>query len=294
MKRLFTFAIPVTIFVFILYLLSMHFAMKALFPQKIEEDLMGTRVSITVKDPGGFGKAQKALNRMRSIAKHLNRFDPESDVARINLADGQPVKVSEETLKCIKLALKLARLSGGAFDPTLSDYKKVQIDEKHPPTGRAGKIIRLNSQNLSLNLDGIGKGYVVEKGREFLFKMGVKNAMIDLKSSIAVLGGPWKVGIQHPRKKDQVLLVLRLANGEAISTSGDYEQGSHIINPKTGKPASLCQSVTLTGKDAGLLDGLSTAVFVLGPEKGLKLIKKVGGIKAVLVTVDGKVIKHGL
>lgn len=286
MKRLLTFAVPVTIFVFILYFLSMHFAMKALFPQKIEEELMGTRVSITVKEPGGFGKARKVLDHMRSIAKYLNRFDPGSDIARINLADGQPVKVSEETLECVKLALKAARLSGGAFDPTLSDYKKVQVDEKR-------KIIRLNSHKLALNLDGIGKGYVVEKGREFLFKMGVKNAMIDLKSSIAVLGGPWKVGIQHPRKKDQVLLVLRLASEEAISTSGDYEQGPHIINPKTGKPASLCQSVTLVGKDAGLLDGLSTAVFVLGPKKGLKLIKKVGGIKAVIVTHEGEVIKYG-
>jgi len=287
MKRLLTFSLPVTLLVLALYMLSVHFAMKALFPEKIEEDLMGTRVVIWVKETGGFRNAQKTLAYMRGIEKHLNRFSADSDIARINLAEGKPVHVSEDTIECVKLAKKAARLSRGAFDPTLSDHRKIYIDEKR-------KIIRLNSQKLELNLDGIGKGFAVQKGIEFLFKMGVKNAMIDLKSSLAVLGGPWKIGIQHPRKKNEVLLAFELLSGEAVSTSGDYEQGPHIKDPRTGLPAKKCQAVTLIGKDAGLLDALSTAVYVLGPREGLNMIKRIGGIKAVIVAADGKVIKHGL
>ena len=88
-------------------------------------------------------------------------------------------------------------------------------------------------------------------------------------------------------KEGNLLGTVILNDGDALATSGQYEQPGHIIDPRTGKKADKCLSVTIIAKDAGLADALSTAVFVLGPVEGMKLVKKLG-VKAIIVDRNGK------
>ena len=113
---------------------------------------------------------------------------------------------------------------------------------------------------------------------------------------------PFTIGIQHPRIKDRLIAKLKIRNG-AIATSGDYERFfmkdgvryHHIIDPKTGFPADKTQSVTIVSQDPTLADALSTAIFVMGPEKGMELVKKLGGVEAVIVGANAHVeISEGL
>jgi thiamine biosynthesis lipoprotein len=112
-----------------------------------------------------------------------------------------------------------------------------------------------------------------------------------MHSSIAVIGDGWRVGIQGPRVQGlgsrKIIGVVVLNNGDALSTSGQYEQPGHIVDPRSGKPADKCLSVTVVAKDAALADALSTAVFVLGPADGWQLLEKFKA-KAFVIDRNGK------
>jgi thiamine biosynthesis lipoprotein len=110
-------------------------------------------------------------------------------------------------------------------------------------------------------------------------------------------GRPWIIGIRHPDDADKVIARIPMIDA-AISTSGDYERYfdedgkrfHHIIDPHTGKSAGELRSVTIIGPDATTTDGLSTSVFVMGPERGIELIERLGDVDAVVVKSDGKVL----
>jgi thiamine biosynthesis lipoprotein len=109
-----------------------------------------------------------------------------------------------------------------------------------------------------------------------------------MSSSIAAIGGPWKIGVKDPRKRSRILGVIILNDGEALSTSADYEQPGHIIDPRSGRSADKCLSVTVIALNAGFADALSTAIFVLGPGEGLKLANQ-QKVKVLIVDKKGKV-----
>lgn len=245
----------------ILILVSAVYTLKIASQQTILK-IMGTETRIVVKDKNAQVHIKAAVSRIRQIERSLSRYDQDSEVSRLNR--GEVFAPSPDLVRCLALAEKAKKATSGAFNVYYG-----------------GK----------LNLDGIGKGYAAEEAKQLLFKRGVKSAMIDLRSSISVLGGPWRIGIIHPRHKDEILGVITLNDFESLSTSGDYEQGRHIINPKTGKPADLCQSVTVICRDAGMADALSTGIFVLGPKYGLALGKKLG-IKVLIVAADGKIFRY--
>jgi len=282
MKRL----LPLALVALALIILAFAYIMYINSPSRTF-NLMGTQVTITVKDGNRGAHIEAAYKRLKELEGKLDRHAPLSEVNRINnLAGLAAASISDDTLRCVKLALLAAEKTSGAFDPTLKNYKKIKLDMKN-------RTVKLLDEKLQLNLDGVGKGFAVEEARKVLRKRGVKSAMIDMRSSIAVIGQPWKIGIKHPRRKNAILEVITLEGGEAVSTSGDYEQGRHIINPKTGKPAILCQAVTVVARDAGWADALSTGIFVLGPEKGLELAKKLN-IKVLIVDAKGKIIRYKL
>jgi len=141
---------------------------------------------------------------------------------------------------------------------------------------------------------------------EKIRKLGIRDACVNLSGDIMVIGKkkgePWSVGITHPRKKGENIAVLPVSNA-AVSTSGDYERYfekdgkryCHIIDPRTGYPADLCQSVTIVAPNLAFADGLATGVFVLGPKKGMELVEKLEGVQALIVAADGTLtISKGL
>jgi len=248
----------------------------------------------------------------------------QSDICKINeMAGIKPVKVSEDVIKMIDLAKKYNKITDGAFDVTIgplmdlwgfgndnnylpSDAEITQklslIDSNKIKVNRRGKTILLKDRGMSLDLGGIAKGYATEKAVQILKQHGIKQAIIDAGGNIYVLGKkngkePWKLGIQDPRDASKIVGILSLSNKAAV-TSGDYQRffeknGAryhHILDPSTGKPARNTISVTVVSESPTVADILSTALFVMGPKQGMKLVEELRRIEAVFITPDKKII----
>jgi thiamine biosynthesis lipoprotein len=164
---------------------------------------------------------------------------------------------------------------------------------------RDGKLTKLRT-DMAIDLGGIAKGYAAGEALKVLKKEGQTSALIDAGGDIYALGlnngRPWKIGIRQPSGKG-ILGALELSDA-SVSTSGDYERFfekngvryHHIFDPRTGYPASGVRSVTVVSKDATLADGYSTALFVLGPERGMKLAESNGIFEAIMITDDRQVL----
>jgi len=287
---------------------------------------MGTMIEIILMgdDEEAANKAAlQAFQEMKRIQTLMSPWIDSSDVTRINRSAGKEwVKVSPETLEVIKKAKEISELSEGKFDITVAplvdlwrkagekkappsredvkgkldlvNFKKIEIDPK-------GKVF-LKKEGMAIDLGGIAKGYAVDKAFNVLRSLGYKNLIVNAGGDLRVGGTknnqPWSIGIQNPREPESILTRIPLFD-VAVATSGDYQkfftyQGKryhHICNPKTGFPTEGCQSVTIVTKDCIAADGLATAIFVLGPEKGYALCQKLDGVDCLIVDKEGKIIR---
>ena len=288
--------------------------------------LMGTVVELTLSGGSEYGEAyfaaaaEAAFSEISRLESVFSSYKPESDISRISRGAGKGAqKVSPEVIEVVEAALKISKLSGGAFDPTIGslgelwsfsgevrevpskaavneltklvDYKQIFIDQ-----GRVG----IRGEDIKMNLGGIAKGYIVGKAVEKLSERGVERMIVKAGGDMFVFSGvdsaPFEIGINHPRLKGRLLGKLKLQNG-AIATSGDYERffmaGNvryhHILDPDTGFPARRSISATVTSVDPALADALSTALFVMGEDLGLKMIESIDGVEGVVVDSSGKV-----
>lgn len=290
---------------------------------------LGTIVEITVADQDKphkivKGAMEKAFAEIRRIENTLSKFNPQSDISRINVrAYTQPVEASPETIRLIKKSIVLSQLTDGAFDITIlplmeiwsfSAKDKQPLPETEPlklALSKVGyqnikianqeKAVFLTQQGMALDLGGIAKGYAVDRAVAVLKQEGLKNVLVNAGGDIYALGRhsgnkSWRIAVQHPRKQEAILAVLELQD-RAIATSGDYQKYvensatrySHIINPKTGYPCQdLPASVTVLAEDCCTADALATAIFVLGPEKGIELVNRLEGTEAIVVSVEGR------
>lgn len=266
--------------------------------------------------------AKDVLAVFHQIDRDMSRYREGSELSGLNRqAAENPVPVSSGLFQVLKKAEEVAVLSGGAFDISfgsvgyLYDYREHQQPSEEEIQSKLGHInyqdIVLNEakhtvfyrqKGLRVDLGGIAKGYAVDLGIERLVRAGVRHARLSAGGDLRLLGDkhgrPWLVGVRDPRAEKRNAVVLPLTN-LAISTSGDYErffindQGErvhHILSPGTGKSVLGVQSVTIIGNEALTTDGLSTAVFVLGPEKGLEMIEKLPGIDAIII--DDQRVMH--
>jgi FAD:protein FMN transferase len=286
-------------------------------------DLMGTRVSVELWDDDeerGRALVTEVLNDYRRIDEAMSTYKPESTLSFVNAhAAEMPVPLDAELFGLIGRALDLSAVSHGAFDITyesvgyLYDFRAHQhpngdqiaahleaISYRHVVLDPATRTVRFTKPGVRINLGGIAKGYAVEHGAALLAARGIENALLNAGGDTRVLGDrrgqPWIVGIRHPRRGDEVVTRMPIEN-EAISTSGDYERFfeedghryHHILNPATGLPTEGVLSVTVIGPDATTTDGLSTTLFVMGPEAGLKMLaESFPGYEAVVVEASGK------
>lgn len=269
--------------------------------------------------------ALQAFQEIRRIEQLMSPTIEKSDVFRINQSAGRKwVRVSPETFYVIKKSIEISEQSDGGFDITVGPLIKLwqkAREKEEPPSkedlGRSlglvgfrnimispdGKIL-LKREEMSIDLGGIAKGYAVDRAFELLKGMGYRNLIVnaggDLKVGGMKFGEPWSIGIRDPRDpRDQEKLIakIKLTKG-AIATSGDYEkyfisQGKryhHILNPKDGLPAEGCRSVSVLCEEGILADALATAIFVLGPEKGLSLCQRTKGTDCLIIDREGKPI----
>jgi len=287
--------------------------------------LMGTVVEITMMggDASDYEEAaDSAFDEVARLEKVFSNYDAASEVSRISERSGEAVKVSADVMSVVKTALRVAKLSDGAFDPTIGataglwgfsgekkyipradeiakllplvNYKNVAVDE-------GAGTVRLMKKGMTLNLGGVAKGFIVERAGAKLVEHGVTKAIIKAGGDMFLISDNkgfnksyFIIGIQDPREKLKIIGEAFSKHG-AVATSGDYERFfmrrgkryAHILDPKTGYPARRSRSATIVTEDPTLADALSTAVFVLGPKKGLLLIESLKNVEGVIVGTDG-------
>jgi len=283
---------------------------------------MGTLVEISVHEKDkkiASASIQKAFHEIRRLENLLSIHIQESEVSQINRAAGKTaVPVSKEVLEVIQRSLYWSEQTEGAFDITVGpaqelwdfekpsspskvsiseaikniDFKKIQLDQH---------TVFLKDEEMAINLGAIAKGYAVDKAIQILKKNKIKNALInaggDLKTFGKNLEGlSWKIGLQHPRKPESLLASFSILE-KAVATSGDYQKYfeldgkryHHILDPKTGYPSTGSISATAITNNVMDADALSTALFVLGSEKGIALLDSLSDTEGLIVGTNGKV-----
>jgi len=294
---------------------------------------MGSTLRLTAWTSDESG-AQAAFDEIFAEFTRLERlmstWIPDSEVQRINESAGvTAVPVSAEVREVLTIARQISEWTDGTFDVTfgalsglwrfdhdrdnvlpdmrevrrrlpLIDYRGIQIDDA------AGTAL-LARKGMSIHLGGIGKGYAIDRGVAILRRHGLRDFMIQSGGDLYVGGlkdgRPWRLGIQDPRgAANHRLAELDLSDG-TFSTSGDYERFflkdgrryHHILDPATGEPARGTRSVTIVATRASIADGLSTGVFILGPEAGMALIERLPDVEGVIVSEkDELLISVGL
>jgi len=272
-------------------------------------------------------EAKAALLRLESI---LSRFMPGSEVSMINQYAGKGyVNISSETFEVLSCASRLSEISEGLFDITVGPLVdlwrynhsfQVPEDEeiRHALSLVNYRDLMLNPEEQSaslrrpeqsIDLGGIGKGYISDCLVKTLQNYGVVSAFVNIGGNVSTLGNKpdgsyWSVGIRHPRYSGCLIGAVKVT-GQAVVTSGDYERyfvdgtgkrRHHIINPTTGYPVeSGLISVTVVAESAMVADGLSTSIFAAGMDKGLGYLTRFPGVDAVLVDNNQRVfITQGL
>ena len=285
--------------------------------------MMGTEVSVHLwsDDPeAGRLALEEVFQEAARIDRLMSTYKDESEISKINrdAAQGEVV-AGDELFGLIRRSLDISVLTRGAFDITYDsvgqhydfrsrqrpDVETVEVEREHidyqlVKLDQVTSTVRFLEQGVRINLGGIAKGYVVERGIDILRRRGIQNAIVTAGGDSRLLGDrrgrPWMVGIRDPRKDGEVAISVPLAD-EAISTSGDYEryfeEGGvryhHIIRPSTGEPANGVHSATVFGPDAVITDALSTSVFVMGVERGLTLIGSLPDYESIVIDDAGKV-----
>ena len=290
---------------------------------------MYTTVSITVSSNSkerarsAIDAAFKELDRLEGL---LNYYAKDSEVSLINRNAGvKPVNVSKETLEIIEKALYVSKKTDGGFDITMGpvialwDFHNKIIPEEgaikealklvgyeNVIVNREKSTVFIRKKGAEINLGGIIKGYAADKAVEILKGNGIKAGIVAVAGDIKTFGirpdgELWNVGIRNPRPNklhgDKEIIATLNFSDLAISTSGDYHRFfvhdgkmyHHLLNPKTGYPAYGSQSVTVITEVGAFADGFTTGIFILGPQRGMEALKKLG-FDGVIIDKDGNIL----
>lgn len=285
--------------------------------------MLGTEVSVYLwhEDPDA---AQALIERVfeetSRIDELMSTYKESSRISKINReAADSPVFAGEELARLIRRALDISVLTRGAFDITYDSvgqhydfHERLRPDEETIAREKSHIDYRLvevddvrctvffRERGVRINLGGIAKGYVVERGAGILRRHGVGNAIVTAGGDSRLIGDrrgrPFMIGIRDPRRDGEVAMSVPLED-EAISTSGDYERFfdedgiryHHIMQPATGTPATGVHSATVFGPDAVITDALSTSVFVMGVDTGLRLIGGLPDYESIVIDAGGRI-----
>lgn len=279
---------------------------------------MGTTIGHRVYGEGAGEALRVVESEARRLEGLLSRFQPESEIARLNCSAGiRRVKLSLETISVLSHAAALSAACQGAFDATIGplvdlwDFKHAAaapdrfrilqtlslVNHRDLVIDPDGQTAGLKNAGQSIDLGGVGKGYASDRFMEIFKAHGIGSAFSNLGGNVSTLGtkpdgSPWRVGIRHPRTENRLIGAVEVT-GRAVVTSGDYERCfvdqygrryHHILNPATGYPAeSGLVSVTVAADSAMTADALSTGIFVAGLERGLSILEQFPPVEVVLV-----------
>jgi thiamine biosynthesis lipoprotein len=218
---------------------------------------MGIPVGIEVRDEIDPGAIEAAFDHLRWVDATFSPYRPDSAI------NGQ---LTPEARAVLDRCDELRRRTAGWFDVHA--------------TGR-------------LDPSGFVKGWALDGAAAILRACGARNLCLHAGGDVLVRGErapgePWRVGIQHPRRRDRVAAVLA-ARDLAVATSGAYERGEHIVDPRTGRPPTGVLSVTVAGAELGIADAYSTAAFAMGLD-GPAWTATLDDYAALTILADGRVL----
>lgn len=296
-------------------------------PYKRTLKLMGSSFDITVVAKNSIEAnihIDTAVAEIRRIEKLISSWDKNSQTSKINKNAGiKPVVVDNELFQLIKRALKISKLTNGAFDISYASMDKVWffdgsmtqmptedvIKKSVEKVGYQNIILNEENHSVFLKLSGmkigfgaIGKGYAADKAKALLQKKGVISGIINASGDLNTWGKQpngkdWLVAIVNPLNKEKVFSWMPVFNS-AVVTSGNYEKYvkfndvlyTHIIDPRTGYPATGILSVTIFTKTAELADALATSIFVMGVDTGLNFVNQLNGVECIIVDENNAMI----
>ena len=294
---------------------------------KKKQNLLGSPFEITVVASDSIQGNQftdLAIAEVKRIENLISDWIPTSQISKVNQNAGiSPIKVDQEVYDLVERATKISKLTSGAFDISYASMDKIwkfdgSMRAMPSPEVIKKSVERVGYQNIILNpnnntiflknkgmklgLGGIGQGYIADKIKVLLQEKGCKSGLVNVSGDINTWGKQpdgklWTVGIINPLNKNKVFATFPL-DDSAVETSGSYEKYvtfngkrySHIIDPRTGYPATGIVSVSVFAKQTELADALATGIFVLGIDVGLDLVNQLNGIGCIIV--DDKGIIH--
>lgn len=276
--------------------------------------LMGTIINFVVvaeSEETAHNAIQQTVGEMRRLIQMFDYRQADSPLGQLN-ANGITHQTSPELVAILKQSLHFSNLSQGVFDITvkpvldamrenrpdwqklteLVDYRQLSVTEDTVSLGRPG---------MSVTLDGIAKGSVVDGGVALLRQLGFEDILVEAGGDMMAKGSPnsepWKIGIAHPRVQGDYIAMLSVQN-QAVATSGDYMNfynadysTYHIVDPRSGLSPSQLASATVIAPSVAEADALSTTLMVLGVQDGLALIEQLPDTAALMVTKDIKVYR---
>lgn len=271
-------------------------------------------------------KLEKALAEIQRLEGLMTTWREDSELSRVNQNAGdKAMPVGPETLAVILKSQWISAQSSGVFDISfdamhglwkfdedrtdnippkaeiekrrkLIDYRQIEVDE-------AASTVFLKKKGMRINLGGIAKGYAVDAASEVLRREGLTSFFVQAGGDLYVAGtkpggAPYRVGVRDPRgAHENDFFAMVEVQDHAFSTAGDYERSfvkdgkryHHIIDPRTGYPATASRSVTVWAKSALVADAVDDAVFILGVKKGMALVESIEDCGAVVVDAENKV-----
>ena len=250
---------------------------------------------------------QAAMDECAAYNGLLSRFIPGSDVWKINHSLGKPVNVNDHTRNILEMALEMNRASEGAFNiaigsaaalwhftdgtAALPDPEKLKEAVAKADCSRIileGNTVTVPA-GMEIDLGGIAKGYICDCIADDLRACGVTSALLNFGGNVVTVGNrpdgePWTIGLQRPSgERGREFWAAVKSSDSTLVTSGIYERSfqlngvtyHHILDPRTGWPVqNHILTVTAVTKSSLLADAITTALFVLGPEKGLYLAQE--------------------
>lgn len=246
----------------------------------------------------------------------------DSEISRINSAGGNPVEVSKETIKLIKKGIYYSEMSDGVFDITIAPVSnlwdfKAETPLVPSPEAIAEAVSHVNYENIiirdntvkltdphaGIDLGAIAKGYIADRIKDYLEEEGVRHAMINLGGNVLAMGSKldgsdYNIGIQNPFDETGEPITSVKISDKSVVTSGIYQRYfkadgkiyHHILDPNTGYPCeNNLYSVTILTDSSLTADALSTTCFLLGYDRGMKLINQLDNVDAVFITNDNQI-----
>ena len=236
------------------------------------EHIWGTAITVDLRDAPLPDTVEQVFTWFRQVDEVFSTWRPDSEISRLGRGELRLRDVSAEVRSVLDLCDRVNEESRGAFDVHVGADPRVEPREGLGPIDPSGLV----------------KGWALQRAAEMLRRTGVVNFAINAGGDVITAGRPhpdtlWHVGIQHPWQRDKVAMVLAVSD-VGVATSGRYERGDHIIDPRTGAPARGLMSVSVVADDLALADGYATAALVLGDEGPAWLVEH--GLAAVVIADD--------